>query len=188
MAFTRQLDLSKSADKELARRASSDPAAFEELYRRHVTRVFRYHLVRTGSPTEAQDLTTQTFLAALESMARYRGDNAFAAWLFGIARHKVIDYFRNRKPDVPLETAANLPSPELPPEARAIAQLGLAQLHQSILRLAPDRAEALVLRFFAGLSASEAGQVMERSEAAVKMLVHRGLRDLRKSLLVTKQE
>jgi RNA polymerase sigma-70 factor (ECF subfamily) len=188
MALSRPRDLSKSADEELARHAHSESAAFEELYRRHVTRVYRYHLVRTGSAIEAQDLTTLTFLAALESMERYRGDKAFAAWLFGIARHKLTDYYRSRKPDEPLETAANVPSPDLQPEARAIVRLSLANLHQSILKLTPDRAEALVLRFFAGLSAVEAGQVMERSEAAVKMLVHRGLRDLKKSLGAAKEE
>jgi RNA polymerase sigma-70 factor (ECF subfamily) len=108
--------------------------------------------------------------------------------LLGIARHKVVDYFRAQKLDLPLETAVNLPNPDLLPEDHAVVRLRLAAVRQSIVKLAPDRAEALVLRFFAGLSALEASQVMGRSEAAVKMLVYRGLRDLRRLLIALQQE
>ena len=53
-------------------------------------------------------------------------------------------------------------------------------------RLAPDRAEALRLRFFAGLECDEIAPLLGRSEAAVKMLVHRALTDLRELLEATK--
>jgi RNA polymerase sigma-70 factor (ECF subfamily) len=188
MAFSRLLNQLNMADEELARSARSESAAFEELYRRHAARVYRYHLVRIGNANEAQDLTAQTFLSAFEGIASYRGENAFAAWLISIARHKVADYFRSLKSDLPLEAAASLPQREPLPEDSAIEQLSLATLRQCIERLTPDRAEALVLRFFAGLSAMEAGQLMERSEAAVKMLVHRGLQDLKRQLMVHKRE
>jgi RNA polymerase sigma-70 factor (ECF subfamily) len=188
MAFSRLLNQSNITDEELAHSARSESAAFDELYSRHVARVYRYHLVRTGNVSEAQDLTAQTFLSAFEGIAGFRGENAFAAWLVSIARHKVADYFRGRKPDLPLEAAANLPQRDLLPEEYAIAQLSVTTVRQCIEKLTPDRAEALVLRFFAGLSATEAGQVMGRSEAAVKMLVHRGLRDLKNQLIILRQE
>ncbi|MCC6189043.1 MAG: sigma-70 family RNA polymerase sigma factor [Anaerolineales bacterium] len=188
MAFSHQIDLSQFADEQLARRIRSEPTAFDELYRRHVARVYRYLLVRIGDTAEAQDLTAQTFLAAFEGIANYRADSAFVAWLLGIARHKVADYFRSRRPDLPIETAMSIPSPDLQPEDHAIARLRLELVRQSLLKLASDRAEAITLRFFAGLSALEVGQVMGRSEAAIKMLVHRGLRDLKKALSVLKEE
>ncbi|MCC6187665.1 MAG: RNA polymerase sigma factor [Anaerolineales bacterium] len=188
MAFSRQLQEPDSADEALARRARSESAAFEELYRRHVARVHRYHLVRTGNVSEAQDLTAQTFLAAFEGIAGYRGESTFVAWLVSIARHKVADYFRGRKPDLPIEAATNLPQRDQLPEDFAMAKVSVTTVRQCIEALTPDRAEALVLRFFAGLSAREAGQVMGRSEAAVKMLVHRGLRDLKKQLIILGQE
>ena len=54
---------------------------------------------------DAQDLTSQTFLAAMESLPKYRGQSQFVAWLLGIARHKTADQFRRRKPEVEIEDA-----------------------------------------------------------------------------------
>jgi len=65
-------------DETLAREATENPAAFAELYRRHLSRVYRYLLIRVGDVHDAQDLTAQTFLAALEGIAGYRGRGNFA--------------------------------------------------------------------------------------------------------------
>jgi RNA polymerase sigma-70 factor (ECF subfamily) len=73
-------------EESLAKQACVNANAFAELYRRHVAQVYRYHLIHTGSTTEAEDLTSQTFMAALDGIAGYRNTGAFAAWLMGIAR------------------------------------------------------------------------------------------------------
>ena len=52
---------------------NSDPEAFAELYRRHVRSIYRYHLAHTGDIKDAEDLTSQTFMAALEGIRSYRG-------------------------------------------------------------------------------------------------------------------
>ncbi|MEM9922954.1 MAG: sigma factor [Cyanobacteria bacterium P01_D01_bin.50] len=66
------------------------------MYRRHVTNVYRYLFSRVENVDDAQDLTTQTFLAAKESIANYQRRGSLAAWLMGIARHKATDSFRRR--------------------------------------------------------------------------------------------
>ena len=71
------IELFSANDEGLAQAARQDPAAFAELYHRHFTRVYRYHIARTGNITDAQDLTTLTFLAAMEGIASYRGSGAF---------------------------------------------------------------------------------------------------------------
>ena len=68
----------------------------------------------------------------------------------------------------------------------ALQRVELARVLAMTDRLAPDRAEALRLRFFAGLDSAEIAPIMGRSEAAVKMLVHRALTDLREQLEATK--
>ena len=73
---------------ELARAALVDAQAFAELYRRHVTRVYRYHMARTGNEKDAEDLTSQTFMAALEGIRSFRGDGVFAAWLMGMSAER----------------------------------------------------------------------------------------------------
>jgi len=163
----------------LAHLARADVEAFAELYRRHVTSVYRYHMAHTGNVNDAEDLTSQTFMAALEGIRSYRGTGSFAAWIMGIASRKRAFFFRVSKPVVPLEAALHIPTPSLPTDKAAARRLQMDQVHHALKQISPERAEALILCFFSGLNAAEAGRVLGKSEAAVKMLVSRGLRDLR---------
>lgn len=172
-------------DEELVRRAQEhldDPAAFAALYRRHLPRVYRYLLARLGDPHLAQDATAQTFLAALEGIGSYRGAGEFRAWLLMIARNKAMDSFRARRATVPLEAVIEMPSSAPSPEQVVTTRLQLADVLRAMRTLSPDRAEALALRIFGGMSVAEVGAVMEKQDAAVKMLVYRALRDLRERL------
>jgi RNA polymerase sigma-70 factor, ECF subfamily len=173
---------SSLSDENLAGRASIDPQAFGELYQRHLERVYRYHLARTGNAADAQDLTAQTFLDALEGIHRFRGAGSFGGWLFGIARHKAALYYRSRRGETDLDDADGTPDPGPLPEAAAGRRLQMSAVSRALGALAPDRAEAIELCIFADLTAGEAAGVMGKSEAAIKMLVFRGLRDLRARL------
>ncbi len=163
----------------LARQATTDADAFAELYHRHITRVYRYHMAHTGNIRDAEDLTSQTFIAALEGIRSFRGTGSFAAWLMGIASKKRLMFFRGGRPEVPLEAAVQYPSPGLPTDKAASQRLELESIFRALRHLSPDRSEAIILTFFGGLSNGEAGRVLNKSEAAVKMLVSRGLQDLR---------
>lgn len=173
---------SKSPPKDevnLARQAITNADAFAEFYRCHVTRVYRYHMAHTGNVKDAEDLTSQTFMAALEGIRAYRGTGSFAAWLMGIASRKRLMFFRGRKFEAPLEAALHLPASGLPTDKAAIRHLQLEQVHHALKRISPDRAEAIILCYFGGLSNLETSRVLKKSEAAVKMLISRGLQDLR---------
>jgi len=169
-------------DAELVRQAMEHKAAFAALYRRYLTPVYRYFYARTGDTQQAEDLTAQTFTAALEGLPRYRERGTFAGWLFTIAARRLADHFRRRRPTVALEDVADLPDPDLLPEALAERAEQGAHLARALRTLSPDRAQAVALHFFGELSLSETGQVMGRSKVAVKSLLHRALRDLRERL------
>ncbi|MEP7135096.1 MAG: sigma-70 family RNA polymerase sigma factor [Chloroflexota bacterium] len=164
---------------QLAREAVSNTDAFAELYRRHVLRVFRYHMAHTGNVKDSEDLTSQTFMAALEGIKSFRGSGSFAAWIMGIASKKRLMFFRGSKPDVTLDAALHYPSPSLPTDKAANQRLQLESIARAFRQIAPDRAEALGLSFFGGLSNLEVSRVLNKTEAAVKMLISRGLQDLR---------
>lgn len=164
---------------QLAREAVADAEAFTELYHRHVTRVYRYHLAHTGNLKDAEDLTSQTWMAALEGIRSFRGTGSFAAWIMGIASKKRLMYFRGNKREVPLEAALHIPSPGLTPDKEASQRLQMETVSRALRLISPERAEALVLSFFGGLSNLEISRVLNKSEAAVKMLISRGVQDLR---------
>ena len=169
-------------DERLARLAQTNPQAFGQLYERHADRIYSYCLARTGAVEDAQDLTADIFLAALENLERYDSRRSFTGWLYGIAHHKVVDHYRRRRPATSLEMAAEIPDPGCQTEDKAEEHIQMQLVARAISTLGDDQAEALRLRIFAGLSAAETGAVMGKSEAAVKMLVHRALGNLQNRL------
>lgn len=175
-------------DQDLAVRARRDREAFIGLYQRHVNRVYGYHLVRTNNDQDAQDLTSETFLAALNGLANYRPPASFGAWLMGIAYHKLIDHYRSQSTALPLEAIPDPPAPDLSPEKQAARQSELSNVYKALSQLTEERANAISLRYFGGLNVAETARVMEKSPAAVKMLVMRGLQELRDHLNVVLPE
>ncbi|MEZ4860607.1 MAG: RNA polymerase sigma factor [Caldilineaceae bacterium] len=174
-------------DQELIRLAAQEQAAFTHLYRRYVKRVYGYLYSRVGNVEDAQDLTAQTFLGALGQLAGYRGTGSVAAWLVGIAHHKWVDWQRQRRPSISLSAVENLADPAALPDEVFLQQLQRETLEQALHGLTPERAEAIALRFFGELSNREVAVIMQKPESAVKMLVHRGLQDLRVRLTPIKE-
>jgi RNA polymerase sigma-70 factor, ECF subfamily len=168
-------------DARLAQQARADPEAFAELYRRHVTSVYRYHRAHTDNDKDAEDLTSQTFMAALEGIRSFRGTGPYIAWLMGIAMRLRARFFRKKgsRPEVPLDAALHLPSSSLPTDKAAARRIQMEQILGALRNISEDRAEALILCFVSELSAAEAGLVLGKSENAVRMLISRGLQDLR---------
>lgn len=162
----------------LANAARRDPAAFAALYRRYVTSIYRYLYSRVGNAPDAEDLTTQTFVAALEALPGYHERGTFAAWLFTIARNKAADHHRRQHPQLPLDEALDSPAHSENPLARMICREALQRLSTLVVGLEEDKQELLRLRFAGGLTYPEIARVVGRSEAAVKMTVHRLLRRL----------
>jgi RNA polymerase sigma-70 factor (ECF subfamily) len=160
-------------DAELVRAAQRDPAAFDAVYRRYLTPVYRYTVARVGSAADAEDVTATVFLEALASLPRYREQGRFPAWLFTIARRQVGAHRRGGR-RAPVDTTAE--------PADAAEGIGFAEredLYRALEHLTDDRREALALRFFGGLAIADVAAVLGKGESATKMLVHRGLAQLR---------
>jgi RNA polymerase sigma-70 factor (ECF subfamily) len=143
-----------------------------------VGRIYRYLYSHTGGREEAEDLTALVFTAAWEGIHRYREQGNFAAWIFGIARNKVGDYYRRRRQQVPLDEVYPEPMEDWDPAAELERLEALKRLSILVRRLDAEHQELLRLRFAAGLSFREIAGLLGRSEAAVKMAVHRLLQRL----------
>ena len=174
---------------QLLRQARQTPSQFTLLYDRHVTSVYRYLLARVGNIQDAEDLTSQTFLEALESLPRYRGTGDFRAWLFRIARNKSIDHYRKHRRDVSLMEDDDFADEGLETPDTAVEQsMALASVVRHLRALSPDRAEVISLRLFAQLEIKEIAVTLNKPETAVRMLLHRGIRDLQNRINPPTQE
>ncbi len=156
------------------------PARFAASYHTYVAPLYRYFSQHTGNAADAEDLTAATIVAALASLRSYAGRAPLAAWLFGIARHTLHDFQRRRSPAVALDVlAASLADATPLPEQSAVAREQWDDLHAHIRALPTNQREALTLRYFGGLPIAAIAVVLNRSEGAVKLLIHRALTTLR---------
>jgi RNA polymerase sigma-70 factor (ECF subfamily) len=156
--------------------------AFALLYDRHLGPVYGYCYRRLGDREAAQDAAAETFRKALAALPGYQA-RTFRAWLFAIAHNVIADHWRSRRPDVPLDAAAEVRDGAPSPEELALAAAELASVVALLPRLSPDQGDAVALRL-AGLSPTEIGAVLGKSRAAVDTTLHRALVRLRDLLAV----
>lgn len=154
-------------------------AAISDLYRRYARSIYRYVYSRTGNRQDAEDVTEQVFMDALGALDRYEEQSREAAWLFTIARRRVADFHRGRADHLPFDEALDTPGDQPHPESEVSRRERLAHLHRLLAALDPEQLELLRLRFAGGLTYAEIGVVVAKSEAAVKMSLHRLLTQLR---------
>ena len=171
---------------ELVQRASTDAEAFGLLYERHVRRIYNYIYYRTGNPHDAEDLTARVFQRAMRHVGAFEDKGVpFSAWLYRIAHNLVANWHRDRsrRPVVPLDDHVAAVGMSVHPEAEAVASEERDQLLAVVRRLPEERQQLLILKFVERLSNAEIGQVMGRTEGAIKSLYHRTLNSLREELV-----
>ncbi|HPD42279.1 MAG TPA: sigma-70 family RNA polymerase sigma factor, partial [Anaerolineae bacterium] len=175
---------------EVIRRArSGDQAALGQLYERYVDAVYRYMLYRTGSRETAEDLSAEVFAQMLTAIARYEDKGLpFGAWLFRIARARLVDYWRQsrRREEqfLPLsdEVEASFVGAESA-EGEGMASRGDSRaLLQALGYLSQAERELILLRFAAGLNNQEIALIVNSNSKAVKSMMYRALRKLREIL------
>lgn len=163
--------------------AKRDPREFGALYERYVDRIYRYAYRRVGTHHEAEDITAQTFQQALQALPDYEWRGLpFGAWLFRIAGNIINRRGRTIGREVPVEDVTVFSSYEESdddPADRVWRSEQADELAGMISKLPPDQQRVLVLKFSHGLKNREIGDLMGRSEGAVKQLVHRALVALR---------
>jgi RNA polymerase sigma-70 factor, ECF subfamily len=158
---------------------SGNPEAFASLYDAYVERVSRYIYFRVAEDCDMEDLVSQVFLKAWENLDRYKpGTSPFIAWLYTIARNLVIDHYRTKKNNLPLEEAISLPSDLELPDETAQTRFDLEAMRDGLQALSKDQQQALVLKYIAGLQNDSIARIMNKQEGTVRGLQMRGLQTL----------
>jgi RNA polymerase sigma-70 factor (ECF subfamily) len=179
-------------DRPLVEAALRDPARFDALYRKYLAQVYSYAYYELGHHHDAEDVTERTFLLALGALPRFEerarpadgeGASTFRVWLFQIARNVVANARRDRRrhPEARLEAAAAVPVAH---DLEGAVSRGdeAVEAWAAVGRLPDDRRRALLLRFVEEMSTAEIAGVLGRSEGAVRVLIHRGLRAVARDL------
>ncbi|MFN3653534.1 MAG: RNA polymerase sigma factor [Armatimonadota bacterium] len=181
------------SDKTLVERVKAgDVRAFEMLHRRYYPRIYRFAMMRLGSAEDAADVACNVFLRALKHLPSYQFTraNTIYPWLHQIASNLVIDLVRARPAGKVLsldaQAAEDLDSfleflPDDGPSPQELVERSEVQalVRQAIEQLPADQARAVSLRYLADLSIREIAQALDRSEGAVKSLLHRALQGMK---------
>jgi len=172
-------------DGALVERAPSDKAAFGELYERYVKRIYNYIYFRTGSAQDAEDLTARVFFRAMGHIETYSDRGVpFQAWLYRIAHNLTANWHRDqgRRKVVSLEDYIAGELIDDAPDRAVEDQQDIERLRAIVRRMPEERQQLLNLKFVDGMSNAEIGDIMQRTEGAVKSLYHRTLMALREEL------
>jgi RNA polymerase sigma-70 factor (ECF subfamily) len=169
----------------LVRASQGDREAFGALYEQYVERIYNYVYYRTGNVHDAEDLTARVFYRALHHIQNYTDRGVpFSAWLYRIAHNLIANWHRDRSrhQEIPLDDAPTLHYKGEPPEVALMQSQDRDALLKLIRHLPSERQHLLILKFVEHMSNAEIGEIMGRSEGAVKSLYHRTLLALRDDL------
>ena len=162
-----------------------DHEAFGLLYEQYVERIFNYVYYRTGNQHDAEDLTAKVFFRAMRRIPDYEVRGLpVSAWLYRIALNLVANWHRDRgrRPEISLDEGyAAIPHSEHP-EVTLLYLEEQNDLLRIIQALPAERQQLIILKFVEHLSNAEIGQIMGRTEGAVKSLYHRTLLALREEM------
>ena len=163
---------------------SGDSEAFAQLYDAYVERVYRYIHFRVSDDLLTEDLVSQVFLKAWESIQGFRGEPAaFPVWIFRLAHNLVIDYHRTHRQTSELHEFIEEANPL--PEDVVGARLDSEMLKTAIAKLTPEQQQVVILRFIQGMPHAEVAAIMRKNEVAVRGIQYRAVVALQRILRST---
>jgi RNA polymerase sigma-70 factor (ECF subfamily) len=178
-------------DDALLRAVNGDKQAFGVLYQRYVNRIYNYVFYRTGNVHDAEDLTARVFHRAMRHIGNYQNRGLpISAWLYRIAHNLVANWHRDnsRRKEIPLDEGYMVRADAEHPESAVLKVEEQDALLRVIRRLPPDRQQLLILKFVEHLPNAEIGEIMGRTEGAIKSLYHRTLIALREEYRVREKD
>ncbi len=176
-----ELEAKEEERRQVGRAIEGDSDAFAALYERHVSQVYTHLYFMVGQ--EAEDLTAETFLRAWKSIARYEMRGVpFVSWLLRIAHNQGISYLRAHRETASLPAILPDKSSARDPEAFTDWRLTLARVKEAIAHLSDLQRRVLSLRLMEDEDYLTVASRMGRSVESVRVLQHRGLRNVRSLL------
>jgi RNA polymerase sigma-70 factor (ECF subfamily) len=165
------------------RAAEWSETAFREVYSRYIRPVNAYILRRVRNHHDAEDLTAQVFVQALDHLDPTKaGTDEVASWLFTSARNATANHSRRRRYVVSVEEIPEEADDSEDPSQLLLDEETLGRLFDAIARLPEERRRALILRFVEQMPHAEIADILGRTETSARVLLHRTIATLRKEV------
>lgn len=171
----------------IKRAQAGDAAYFGRLYDHYAPRIYRFIAVKVGTRQEAEDLMHEVFVSAWQKLPSFEAQGfPFGSWLYKIARNRVIDHYRVKKPQVSIDEeiivheemfGATASTDELFDQG-----LDMDAVRRAMEELTEEQRTVIQLRFVEDLSPAEIAQVLEKREGTIRIIQHRAIQKLKKIL------
>ncbi|HXZ94371.1 MAG TPA: sigma-70 family RNA polymerase sigma factor [Dehalococcoidia bacterium] len=155
-------------------------AQLADLYDEYYDKIAHYAYVRIGDRTQAEDIASEVFLKALDSIKKYQERGLpMQAWLFKIAHNLVVDHLRGMTQREAISIDTIEIRDESDPEVAMERKMELERVTEAMKKLSEKQREVLRLRFFGGLTSKEVGNLLDKSDGAVREMQRAALEKLR---------
>ncbi len=169
----------------LSRTVSGDKEAFGQLYDFYAPRIFRFIRLKVGSQTLAEDLSSESFLRIWEYLQRGEREieESFQALLYKIARNLIIDYYKRKSSQEILmdddfkeflEGQLIIDDTRLNEDTEAV--------HRALVNIKEEYQDVIIWYYVDELSVPQIAKIMDKSQGAIRVLIHRGLKALKEHL------
>jgi len=159
-----------------------DADAFAHIYDRYGERINHFIRARVPDDVTAEDLTAHVFYRALTSASSFRGEGTYRAWIFQIARNTISTWRERGTREIPVEELPDEPDMAVTPLTIALEGEERDEIRRQVAELPQAQQEVVRLRYWKDLSVDEIAAITRRSSVAVRQLLHRARRQLKRTL------
>lgn len=164
---------------------TGDAEAYGKIYDRYFNDIYTYIYFKVSHQETAEDLAAEAFFKVWEYIKNGKVVKNTRAFLYETARNLTADYHRKKKPvSLEQEISEAIPESKESPYETAAALEDRTRLREALSKVKEEYKEAVTLRYIHGLSYKEIAVVLGKRAGAVRILVFRGLRELKKILAV----
>jgi RNA polymerase sigma-70 factor, ECF subfamily len=156
---------------------------FSKIYDKHIDKIYRFIFLKVSSQEIAEDLTSEVFIRTWDRFKSGEDIKNIQAFLYQIARNLVVDHYREKGKyqTISVDSVSILdPRPGVEKEAQVDSEMG--QVRMALNNINQDYQELIILRYLEELSVAEIASILEKSEGAVRVSLHRALNNLREQL------
>ncbi|MDP3993804.1 MAG: sigma-70 family RNA polymerase sigma factor [Candidatus Doudnabacteria bacterium] len=166
----------------VSKAAKGDSVAFGQIYELYFEKVYRFIYYRTNHRQTAEDLVADTFVRVWNKISAIEDSASFNGWIYQIARNLLIDYYRSRKIDVDISTLENVLEYEDNIVDRANLSFQQKKFFAVLGELTSDEQLVIKLKFFDEFDNREIGEMLGKTEGAIRVIQHRAISELKELL------
>ncbi len=164
----------------LIERAKTDDNAFAVLYDFYFPKIYRFIFKRVGGKEATEDIVSVIFMKAFTGLKSFnpQREGSFSAWLYRIASHKLIDYYRysGRRPTVALENISEPSDDKYNQQTDFFRQEERELVERVLAKLSDKDREILTLKFYADLSHAEIADILQTNVNNIGVMIYRALK------------